>query len=52
MTFILPIFNFGVIREFLNLRVSTLVVFMANGDSLLAITLNSRGNKFMNIREI
>ena len=52
MTFISRIYNFRVICEYLNSRASMLVVFKANGDSLLARTLNSRGNKFANIREI
>ena len=51
MTFISRIFNFRIISEFLNSRVSVNVFFKVNSDSLLARTLNSRGNQFANISE-
>ena len=51
VSFILRIFYFRAIREVLNSRTSIRVVFMAYSDSLFVRTLNSRGNKFANIRE-
>ena len=49
VTFISLIFCFQIICEILNLRTSIHVVFMADTDSLLARTLNSRRIEFVNI---
>ena len=51
VTFISRIFYFQIISEFLNLRESDHVFYKACSDSLLARTLNSRGNQFANISE-
>ena len=51
VTFISRIFYFRIISEFLNSRVSVNVFYKINSDSLLARTLNSRGNRFANISE-
>ena len=51
MTFISRIFDFRIISEFLNSRTSTLAVYKAYCNSLIARTLFSRGNEFANISE-
>ena len=51
MTFISKIFYFKTIGQVLNSRTSTLAVFVAYRNHLLARALNSRGIKFANIRE-
>ena len=51
VTFISRIFYLRIISEFLNLRVSVHVLYRVYSDSLLARTLNSRGNQFANISE-
>ena len=51
VTFVSRIFYFRIISEFLNSRVSVHVFFNVYSDSLLARTLNSRGNQFANISE-
>ena len=51
MTFISRMFYFQIISELLNSRVSVHVLNKADSDSLLARTLNSRGNQFANISE-
>ena len=51
VTFISRIFYFQIISEFLNSRVSVRVFYKVNSDSLLARTLNLRGNQFANISE-
>ena len=49
MSFVSGIFYFQIISEFLNSRVSVLVFYKVYNYSLLARTLNSRGNQFANI---
>ena len=49
--FISQIFYFRINSEFLNSRVSVRVFYKVYSDSLLARTLNSRGNQFANISE-
>ena len=51
VTFISRFFYFRIISEFLNSRVSVHVFYKVYSDSLLAKTLNSRGNQFANISE-
>ena len=51
VTFISRIFYLRIISEFLNSRVSVHVSYRVYSDSLLARTLNSRGNQFANISE-
>ena len=51
MTFILQIFYFRIIDEFLNSRVSVHVFYKVYSDSLLARTLNLRGNQFAIVNE-
>ena len=51
VTFILRIFDFRIISEFLNSRVNGHVFYKVYRDYLLARTLNSRGNQFANISE-
>ena len=51
VTFISRIFYLRIISEFLNSRVSVHVLYRVYSDSLLARTLNSRGNQFANISE-
>ena len=51
MVFILQIFYFRNISEFLNSLVSAHAVNKANSNSLLVRTLFSRGNEFANISE-
>ena len=51
MTFILRTFYLRIISEFFNSRVSVHVFYKVYSDSLLARTLNSRGNQFANISE-
>ena len=51
VTFISRIFYFPIISETLNSRWSTLAVYKAYSNSLLARTLFSRGNEFANISE-
>ena len=46
MTFILRIFYFRIISEFLNLHMSVHVFYKVYSDSLLERTLNSRSNQF------
>ena len=48
-SFISLIFYFRIISEFLNSRVSVHVFYKVYSDSLLARTLNLRGNQFANI---
>ena len=51
VAFISRIFYIRIISEFLNSRVSVHVFYKVYSDSLLARTLNSRGNQFANISE-
>ena len=51
VTFISRFFYIRIISEFLNSRVSVHVFYKVYSDSLLAKTLNSRGNQFANISE-
>ena len=51
MTFISRMFYIRIIGEFLNSQVSVHVSYKVYSDSLLARTLNSRGNQFVNISE-
>ena len=51
VTFISRIFYFRIFSEFLNSRTSVHVFYKVYSDSLLARTLNSRGNQFANISE-
>ena len=50
VTFISRIFYFQIISEFLNSRVSVHLFYKVYCDSLLARTLNSRGNQFAKIK--